>query len=184
LGYEYGGANDTSYGKRMHVEGDFEPGKAKGLKLLYNILLRIFRENIVLSSGNEDDIRGALVDLLLYSHRICRHGDEEPPLAPLDVVDFIYKEMYLCMLDVKKEPIYAPFIMKLILQKAPTCPLTRLAVLRRRSPRLLVAVVLVPLGLPLHLVMKSDGLQEHRVIRAYFRGSIISNFYIVSQQGA
>jgi hypothetical protein len=123
LGYEYGGANDTSYGKRMHVEGDFEPGKAKGLKLLYNILLRIFRENIVLSSGNEDDIRGALVDLLLYSHRICRHGDEEPPLAPLDVVDFIYKEMYLCMLDVKKAPIYAPFIMKLILQKAPTCPL-------------------------------------------------------------
>jgi hypothetical protein len=71
LGYEYRGNNDSSLGKRMHMEGvtyskkklaplydngDFEPGKAKGLKLLYNILLRIFRENIVPSLGNEDEI--------------------------------------------------------------------------------------------------------------------------------
>ena len=150
LGYEYGGANDTSYAKRMHVEGvqyskkklaplyasgEFEPGKAKGLKLLYNILLRIFRENIVPSSGNVDDIRGALVNLLLYSHRIYRHGDEEPPLPPLDVVDFIYKEMYLCTLDMKKAPMHAPFIMKLILQKAPTCPLVTFNLVHHKVSR-------------------------------------------------
>jgi hypothetical protein len=66
LGYEYGGAEDASYGKRMHVEGmqyskkklaplyasaDFEPGNAKDLKLHYNIVLRIFWENIVPSLG-------------------------------------------------------------------------------------------------------------------------------------
>jgi hypothetical protein len=129
LGYEYKGTADTTLGKRMHVEGvtyskprleplyddpKFIPGKAKGLKLLYNILLRLFRESIVPTSGNEDDIRGSLVNLLVYSHRIFIGGKDGPYVKPLDVMDFIYRDMYLCMLDKVKGPMYAPFIMKLI----------------------------------------------------------------------
>jgi hypothetical protein len=74
LGYEFHGVEDTSLGKRMHVDGyyyskskleplyddpsdpDHIPGRTKGLKLVYNILLHIFRENIVPTSGNEDEI--------------------------------------------------------------------------------------------------------------------------------
>jgi hypothetical protein len=71
LGYEFRGVEDTSLGRRMHVDGysysktkleplyddpDYIPGNTKGLKLLYNILLRIFCENIVTTSDNEDEI--------------------------------------------------------------------------------------------------------------------------------
>jgi hypothetical protein len=38
-------------------------------------------------------------------------------VAPLDVMDFICQEVYLCMLDKTKAPMHAPFIMKLILHK-------------------------------------------------------------------
>jgi hypothetical protein len=41
-----------------------------------------------------------------------------------------------------------------------------------------------PSGIVLRDNSDPDGLQEHRVIRAYFRGSIIFGFYIVSQRGA
>ena len=141
LGYEFRGEEDTSLARRMHVDGytysknKLEPlyvntndpehfaGRAKGLKLLYNILLRIFRENIVPTSGNEDEIRGALVNLFHYSHKMFRKGMDDSSLPPIDVIHFIYKEMYLCMLDRVKAPMYAPYIMKLIMFKAPGCPL-------------------------------------------------------------
>jgi hypothetical protein len=37
-------------------------------------------------------------------------------VVPLDVMDYIYKDMYECIVN-KKTPLYAPFIMKLILDQ-------------------------------------------------------------------
>jgi hypothetical protein len=112
LGYEFRGIKDTSLGKRMHVDGyyytkykleplyddhDFIPGRTKGLKLLYTILLYLFHENIVPNSSNEDEIQGALDNLLLYFYRIYRKGEDGPPMPPIGFIHFIYQEMYLCM---------------------------------------------------------------------------------------
>jgi hypothetical protein len=43
-------------------------GTINGLLPLYNILLRMFRENISPSGGNRDAIRAALVELMYLSH--------------------------------------------------------------------------------------------------------------------
>jgi hypothetical protein len=50
-------------------------------------------------------------------------GEYDTSLPPIDVIHFIYKEMYLCMLDKVKALMYAPYIMQLIMYKALGCPL-------------------------------------------------------------
>ena len=105
MGYPFRGAGFPQ-GERMHRHivdkktmaplydiSTFTPGNQTGLGLLYNILLRIFRSNIAPQAGNEDEIRGALVNLLVYAHKI--HTGEEN--RPVDVMDFIYQEMYECI---------------------------------------------------------------------------------------
>jgi hypothetical protein len=44
------------------------PGQVAGLLPLYDLLVRIFRENISPSGGNNDAIRSSLVDLLIFAH--------------------------------------------------------------------------------------------------------------------
>jgi hypothetical protein len=51
-------------------------GDAYGFKTCYNILLRLFHENIAPSSGNLDAICGGLVNLLAYSHEVFVSGEE------------------------------------------------------------------------------------------------------------
>jgi hypothetical protein len=97
LGYAFAGANIVS-GLRMHIEGvaydkktlkplygklapsakrkEIVLGDAYGFKTRYNILLRLFRENIALSAGNLDAICGGLVNLLAYSHEVFVSGEE------------------------------------------------------------------------------------------------------------
>jgi hypothetical protein len=89
------------------------PGQVAGLLPLYDLLVRIFRENIALSGGNNDAIRSSLVDLLIYSHDCATSTDPNADFS-LDVMDFIFNEMYDAMVSRGSLP-YAPFIMKLII---------------------------------------------------------------------
>jgi hypothetical protein len=122
----------------MHVDGEYYEkkklaplytgddkkiviGGTLGLSKRSNILLRIFRASIAPQAGNFDAIRGASVNLLAYSHEVyC--GGETAHVEPLDVMDFIHKEINDCILN-KKTPLYAPFIMKLILAQQLNLPL-------------------------------------------------------------
>jgi hypothetical protein len=92
-------------------------GNSYGLRTRYNILLRLFHENIAPSAGNLDALRGGLVNLLAYSHEVFCKG-QEAQVEPIDVMDFIHREMYECILS-KKAPVYAPYVMKLIKRKSP-----------------------------------------------------------------
>jgi hypothetical protein len=74
------------------------PGQAAGLLPLYDLLVRIFRENIAPSGGNNDAIRSSLVDLLIYSHGCATSTDPNADFT-LDVMDFIFNEMYDAMVS-------------------------------------------------------------------------------------
>jgi hypothetical protein len=87
-------------------------GGTLGLSKRSNILLRIFWASIAPQAGNFDAICGALVNLLAYSHEVYCKG-ETTLVEPLDVMDFIHKEINDCIVN-KKTPLYAPFVMKLI----------------------------------------------------------------------
>jgi hypothetical protein len=76
-------------------------------------LLCLFRENISPSAGNLDAIHGGLVNLLAYSHEVYM-GGEEGEVEPIDVMDFIYKEMYDVVITKKKTLVYAPYVMLLL----------------------------------------------------------------------
>jgi hypothetical protein len=58
-----------------------------------------------------------LVKLLAYSHEVFCKG-QEAQVEPIDVMDFIHREMYECILS-KKAPVYAPYVMRLIKRKSP-----------------------------------------------------------------
>src|SRR3954463_8017519 len=96
-------------------------GGSKGLKTLYNLMLRIFRHTIAPSAGNDDAIRGGLVNLLYHTHRTFNAGPETEA-TPIDVMDFIFEEMFHAILY-KKSPSYAPLVMRLINSRAHDSPL-------------------------------------------------------------
>jgi hypothetical protein len=135
LGYEYLG-DHSPVGTRMHVHGTtydknilaplYGPGgkvgEAKGLSLLYNILLRMFRENIAPAAGNLDAIRGGLVNLMHQAYSVFLAGPNAPG-SEIDVMDFIFNEMHIALLD-RKTPPYAPYVMRLICSQASGLPLT------------------------------------------------------------
>jgi hypothetical protein len=119
LGYEFHGPTSPS-GIRMHVDGEYYDKKK--LAPLYtgdnkkiviggtlrlsqrsNILLRMFRASIAPQAGNFDAIRGALVNLFAYTHEVYCKG-ETAEVEPLDVMDFIHKEINDCIVN-KKTPL-------------------------------------------------------------------------------
>jgi hypothetical protein len=139
LGYESRGATSPS-GMRMHVDGEYYEkkklsplyigndkkiviGGTLGLSQCSNVLLRIFRASVAPQSSNIDAIRGALVNLMAYSHEVYCKG-ETAEVEPLDVMDYIHKEMNDCIVN-KKTPLFAPFIMKLILAQHLNHPLLK-----------------------------------------------------------
>jgi hypothetical protein len=75
--------------------------------------VHIFRENIAPNGGNNDAIRSSLVDLLIFSHGCATSTDPNADFT-LDVMDFIFNEMYDALVSRGSLP-YAPFIMKLII---------------------------------------------------------------------
>jgi hypothetical protein len=88
------------------------PGQVAGLLPLYDLLVRIFRENIAPSGDNNDAIRSSLVDLLIFAHGCAQSTDPNADFS-LDVMDFIFNEMFDAMVSKGSLP-YAPFIMRLI----------------------------------------------------------------------
>jgi hypothetical protein len=140
LGYSFKGNHEPS-GARMHLYGvahdkkvlapfygkltkdaidqgkKIVVGDSYGLRTRYNLLIHLFCENIAPGAGNLDALCGGLVNILAYSHEVFCKG-EEAQVDPIDVMDFIHREMYECILS-KKAPVYAPYVMRLIKRKMP-----------------------------------------------------------------
>jgi hypothetical protein len=127
LGYTFDGMHSPQ-GHRMHLDTSeynkkiqclYYPGGKAGetanLLPLYDILLQMLRANISPSGVNNDSIRGGLVHLLHHAHLTFEAGEECEGME-LNVMHFIFSEMWLAMLDMKIPP-YAPYIMRLILDK-------------------------------------------------------------------
>ncbi|KAK1609161.1 hypothetical protein QYE76_032834 [Lolium multiflorum] len=87
-------------------------GSTKGLLPIYGQLLRFFRPTIAPSGGNNDAIRGALVDLMHLGYKVARDDNEELDFS-LDIMDFIFNEMHDTMVSRTTMP-YAPYIQLLI----------------------------------------------------------------------
>jgi hypothetical protein len=126
LGYPFDGPNHVGHRIHSPTPADKEPlsdsygpkgtvGEIARLLPLYDLLVRIFWENIAPSGGNNDAIHASLVDLLLYAHECAESMDPDAEFS-LDVMDFIYNEMFDAMVNKGSLP-YAPFIMRLIQDK-------------------------------------------------------------------
>ncbi|KAK1610870.1 hypothetical protein QYE76_034543, partial [Lolium multiflorum] len=87
-------------------------GQAKGLLPIYSQLLRFFRATICPSGGNNDALRGTLVDLMHLSYKCARDENEEHDYT-LDIMDFIFHEIHDAMVSRTTIP-YAPYIQLLI----------------------------------------------------------------------
>ncbi|KAK1610975.1 hypothetical protein QYE76_034648, partial [Lolium multiflorum] len=87
-------------------------GQAKGLLPIYSQLLRFFRATICPSGGNNDALRGTLVDLMHLSYKCARDENEERDYT-LDIMDFIFHEIHDAMVSRTTIP-YAPYIQLLI----------------------------------------------------------------------
>ncbi|KAK1660605.1 hypothetical protein QYE76_048764 [Lolium multiflorum] len=87
-------------------------GETKGLLTIYGQLLRFFRSTIAPSGGNNDAIRGTLVDLMYLSFRCARDENEERNYT-IDIMDFIFQEIHDAMVSRTTIP-YAPYIQLLI----------------------------------------------------------------------
>jgi hypothetical protein len=128
LGYPFC-SHETPNGHRMHLS-TFEYNKEKlallsshgstpeetsNLFALYNILLCIFCANISPSGGNKDAIRNGLVNLLHFAYVTFEEG-ETGANKNIDVTHYIFSEINLALIE-KKVPPYAPYIIKLIMDK-------------------------------------------------------------------
>ena len=120
LGYEIGSgrrlhgvAADHNKNKLADLYGPTcEPGTTTGLLPLYAKLVRLLRDNLVPSGGNNDAIRTSLVELLSLAHE-CHENLLPGTDFRIDVMDFIFNEMHEAMLARGTVP-YAPYIMLLI----------------------------------------------------------------------
>ncbi|KAK1605328.1 hypothetical protein QYE76_029001 [Lolium multiflorum] len=81
-------------------------GSTKGLLPIYGQVLRFLRATIAPSGGNNDALRGALVDLLHHNLKCARNNNEDQDLS-LDVMDFIFNEIHDTVLSRTTMP-YAP----------------------------------------------------------------------------
>jgi hypothetical protein len=128
LGYPFSSL-EAPMGHRMHISTSeynkeklallyshgSTPEETSNLLPLYNMLFCIFWANISLSGGNNDAIRGGLVNLLHFAYVTYEEG-ESGGNKKIDVMHYILSKMHLALIE-KKVPPYAPYIMKLILDK-------------------------------------------------------------------
>ena len=129
LGYDFDG--NTPVGSRVHgldhpdktvLDDMFDFGQptnlTAGLLPLYSQLVNMFRMNIAPSGGNNDAIRASLINLLYFSYEVA--NDPNPGQHNrLDVMDYIYREMFDAMVSKHSIP-YAPYIWMLIKRTAKT----------------------------------------------------------------
>jgi hypothetical protein len=91
----------------LYIRGRGVPRKSANLAPVYHILLRIYWENLAAKIENFHEVHGFIVNLLVNSHKMKGTG------VPLDVVDFLYNELYFGVVEKCSCP-FAPFVMKLI----------------------------------------------------------------------
>ena len=84
-------------------------GNTTGLLPLYDILIRMFRESIAPSAGNNDAIRGALVHLLHRAFLAVSDGHLMAGVWRFDVIDYIFHDLYDAVMG-NKAPPYAPYV--------------------------------------------------------------------------
>ncbi|KAK1698754.1 hypothetical protein QYE76_015451 [Lolium multiflorum] len=87
-------------------------GSTKGLLPIYSQVLRFLRATIAPSGGNNDALRGALVDLMHLSFKCARDDNEDQDFS-LDIMDFIFNEIHDVVVSRTTMP-YAPYIQLLI----------------------------------------------------------------------
>ncbi|KAK1662048.1 hypothetical protein QYE76_050207 [Lolium multiflorum] len=87
-------------------------GTTSGLLPIYGQLLRFFRATIAPSGGNNDALRGTLLDLMHHAFGCAQEGDEESYFT-IDVMDYIFHEIHDTMVSRTTMP-YAPYIQRLI----------------------------------------------------------------------
>ncbi|KAM0827102.1 hypothetical protein ACQ4PT_068424 [Festuca glaucescens] len=133
LGYPFKGLTLADVGERMHTKGvepdknklaplymaHGAPGLAKDLLPLYDILLRALHCNISPSGGNNNAIRGGLVNFLYHSYEVFHNDEHCQRSQEIDVMDYIYEELHYAVME-RKIPPYAPYIMKLLVAEAQT----------------------------------------------------------------
>jgi hypothetical protein len=81
-----------------------------------------------------DAIQGGLVNLMVYAHHVFCQGLDASP-EPLDVMDYIYKDMYECIVN-KKTSVYAPYIMKLIIAQQTNNPFLKVNLVQHKIVKL------------------------------------------------
>jgi hypothetical protein len=123
LGYTFAGRNpcgarfnspqrpDKNQLSDLYLPGG-KVGTTQGLRPLYNQFVTLIRSNLAPSGGNNDAIRSNLVNLLYFAHQCATSDDEDMPFH-IDVMDYIFHEMYDAMVNKSTIP-YAPYIMLLI----------------------------------------------------------------------
>ena len=91
----------------LYIPGHGIVGKSNDLLPVYDIMHRVFRCVLLPKVGNQDDIYGYLVDLLVAMKTKRGSG------ATFDVSKWLWEEMYNMVLY-RKVPIYAPFVMQFL----------------------------------------------------------------------
>ena len=91
----------------LYIPGHGIVGKSNDLLPVYDIMHRVFRCVLLPKVGNQDDIYGYLVDLLVAMKTKRGSG------ATFDVSKWLWEEMYNMVLY-HKVPIYAPFVMQFL----------------------------------------------------------------------
>ena len=97
---------EALYGPKMVA------GTTTGLLPLYAKLVRLLRDSLAPSGGNNDAIRHGLVGLLLLAQE-CVDSDNPNKSFRVDVMAYIHDEMHEAMMARGTVP-YAPYIMLLI----------------------------------------------------------------------
>ena len=94
------GALETDKNKLVNLYGkNGVVGTNIGLYALYDILLRMFRLSISPSAGNNDAIHGGLINLMFHAYDTFSHGNGESARWNIDVMDYIYHEIYAAVRD-------------------------------------------------------------------------------------
>ena len=131
LGYAFHGVTIPA-GRRMHQdEVDYDKkllaplvakegatATTKAFKPVYNIVICMCSWSIASQAGNTDAIRGALVNLKLQAHKVYLAGPNCKGFE-IDIMDYIQCEINIAVHE-RKNPMYVPYVIKLILKKFPS----------------------------------------------------------------
>src|SRR4051812_8310359 len=85
-------ASDTTLLAPLYIPGREIPGASKDLRLLYDIMHRIYRNMLIPKVGNQDRIYNFFIDLMLMTH------SEKGKGFPLNVPKVLWQEMCRCVM--------------------------------------------------------------------------------------